>query len=117
MLLDFAKSRRSLKTFQNCNVLQSAMLVGTDRRILVATLEIRVNSREMAPSNQVQLDVRRLRDESVAQEYERELAVSFGESNDSDDPEKLWTLFKTIIPKLSESCLRVTPGTSKSFLT
>ena len=49
----------------------------------------------MAPSNQVWLDVHRLRDESVIQEYKWELAGSLGEPNDSDDPEKLWTDFKT----------------------
>ena len=48
----------------------------------------------MAPSNRVRLDVRRLRDESVAQEYKRELAESLGEPNDSDDPEEIWTDFE-----------------------
>ena len=43
----------------------------------------------MAPSNHVRLDVRRLRDESVAQGYKRGLAESLGEPNDSDDSEKL----------------------------
>ena len=49
--------------------------------------------------------------------YKRELAESLGEPNDSDDPEKLWTDFKTKVLKVSESCLRDTTGTSKSFLT
>ena len=73
----------------------------------------------MAPSHRVRLDVRRLRDESVALEYEPELAEIIGEPNDSDDPEKLWTWadFKTKVLKVSESCLRDTSGTSKSFLT
>ena len=66
----------------------------------------------MAPSKQVRLDVRRLRDESVAQEYK-----SLGEPNDFGDPEKLWTDFKTKVLKVSKSYLRDTPGTSKSFLT
>ena len=65
-------------------------------------LKIRLKSRKVAPSNQVRLDVRRLRYESVAQEYERELAESLGEPNDSDDPEKLWTDFKTKVLKVSE---------------
>ena len=56
-------------------------------------------------------------DESVAQEYKRELVDSLGEQNDSDDPVNLWTDFKTKVPKLSGSCLRDTPRTSKSFLT
>ena len=71
----------------------------------------------MAPSDRDRLDVRRLRDEKVAQEYKQELTESFGEPNDSDDPEKRWTGFKTKVLKLSYSCLRNTPGTSKSFLT
>ena len=74
----------------------------------------------MPPSNQVRLDVRRLRDESVAQKYERKIAESLGEPNDSDDPENLRTDYKTKILKLSgELCARYigTPGTSKSFLT
>ena len=49
----------------------------------------------MAPSKLVRLDVRRLRDESVAQEYNRKLAKSLGEPSDSDDPEQFWTDFQT----------------------
>ena len=70
---------------QNCRVFRSAEFAGTDHRLLVATLKIRLKSRKMAPSNRVRLDVRRLRDESVAQQYKRELAESLGEPNDSDD--------------------------------
>ena len=83
----------------------------------MATLKIRLKSRKMAPSNRVRLDVRRLRDEGVAQQYERELAESLGEPNDSDDPEKLWTDLKTKVLKVSESSLRDACGTSKSFST
>ena len=102
---------------QNCRVFRSAEFAGTDHRLLVATLKIRLKSRKMAPSNRVRLDVRRLRDESVAQQYKRELAGSLGEPKDSDDPEKLWTDFKTKVLEVSESCLRDISGTSKSFLT
>ena len=41
---------------------------------------------------------------------------SLGQSDDPDDPEKFWTHSKTQILKMSESCLRGTPGTSNSFL-
>ena len=60
-----------------------------DHRLLVATLKLRLKSHKMAPSNQVRLDVHRLRDESVAQEYKRVLAESLVEPNDPDDLEKL----------------------------
>ena len=52
-----------------------------------------------------------------AQLYKRELAESFGESNDCEDLEKLLSDFKNKILKVLESCLRDTSRTSKSFLT
>ena len=52
----------------NCRVFRSSEFAGTDHTILVATLKMRLKFREMAPFNQVRLDVRRVRDESVAQE-------------------------------------------------
>ena len=71
----------------------------------------------MAPSNRVRVDVRRLRNESVAQEYKRDLPESLGEPDDSDDPEKFWIEFMTKFLEVSESCLRDTRGMFKSFLT
>ena len=102
---------------QNCRVFRSAEFAGTDHRYLVASLKIGLKSRKMAPSNQVRLDVRRLRDESIANVYKQELVESLGGPKDPDVPEKLWTDFKTKIPKVSEGCLRGTPRTPKNFLT
>ena len=100
---------------QNYRVFRSAEFAGTDHRLLVATLKIRLKSRKMALSNRVRVDVRRLRDESVAQEHKRELAESLDEPDDSDDPEKIWTDFKTKVLKMSESCLRDKPGIPRAF--
>ena len=69
----------------------------------MATLKIRLKSRKMAPSRQDRLDDCRLLDDSVVQEYEREVAESLGEPNEFDDPENLWTDFKTQILEVSES--------------
>ena len=66
----------------------------------------------MAPFSQVRVDVHRLRDESVAQEYTRKLPEILGEFVDSKDPEKLCVDLKTQILKVSETCLRNTFGTS-----
>ena len=84
-------------------------------RLLVATLQIRLNSRKMKASNQVLLVACGLRDGSVAKEFKREQAESLGEPVASDDPEILWLDFKINVLKVSSSCLRDTPGTSKSF--
>ena len=61
----------------------------------MATLKLRLKARKMAPSNHARLGFRRLRDESVAQEYKPELAESLGECSDSDAPETRWAGFKT----------------------
>ena len=80
-------------------------------------MKLRLKSREMEPSSQVYFNVRRLWDKRVRSGVQKEIAESFGELDDSGDPEKLWTDFKTKILKVSESCLRGTLGTSKIFLT
>ena len=72
-------------------------------RILAAALKKRLKPRKLTSSKRVGLDIRRLRDESVAQEYKRE-TQSLGEPNDSDDPEKLWTDFKTKVLKVTVGC-------------
>ena len=69
--------------------------------------KLRLKSRKITPSSQCRVDVRRLQDASVAQEYKRELLESLGELNDSDDPEKLWTdskakIVKVIVQELSD---------------
>ena len=69
----------------------------------------------MAPSNPVRLDIRRLRDEGVAQEYKQERAESLGKPEDSADPEKFWTDFKTKVLMVSKGNLRDIPGTYQNF--
>ena len=49
---------------------------------LEATQKIRLKSHKMTPSNRVRLNVRRLRDESVAQEHTGELTQSLAEPKD-----------------------------------
>ena len=71
----------------------------------------------MAQSDQVWRDVRCLRDESVAQECKRELVECLGERKDFDDPENLWTDFKTKVLKLKESCVTSPPILRISELT
>ena len=98
-------------------VFRSAGFAGTYHRILVATLKIRFKSRRMASTSKVYWDVGRLRDDSVAQEYNRKRAESSNKLVNSDDTEKLWNDYKKRIIKVSETCLQGTPRMSKSFLT
>ena len=101
---------------QNCRVFRSRDRTQTSRGYPENTAQV---SYKMAPSNQVWLDVRRLRDESAAQRLQRGTCGKSRILNVSDDPERLWTYFKTKVLKVSESCLRTsgTFGTSENFLT
>ena len=55
---------RSLETCPELQGFGSAELAGTDHRLLVTTPKIRLKSRRMVPSNQVLLDVHRLRNKN-----------------------------------------------------
>ena len=53
---------------QNCKVFWSAQFLNTDHKLVVATLKLQHQSWRMEPS-QLRLDVGKLRDERVAEEF------------------------------------------------
>ena len=58
---------------QNCRVYQSAQFLNNDHRLVVATLKLHLQSRRMIPS-QPRLDVGKLKDERVAEEFANKLS-------------------------------------------
>ena len=62
---------------QNCRVYQSAQFLNTDHRLVVATLMLHLKSRRMVPS-QPRLDVGKLKDERVAEEFANRLSEDLG---------------------------------------
>ena len=62
---------------QNCRVCRSAHFLKTDHRLVVATLKLQLKSKRMVPS-QPRLDVGRLRDERVAEEFTNRLSGDLG---------------------------------------
>ena len=62
---------------QNCRVYQSAQFLNTDQRLVVATLKFQLKSGRIVPS-QPRLDVGKLKDESVAEEFVNMLNVYLG---------------------------------------
>ena len=54
---------------QNCRIYWSAHFFNTDHRLVLATLKLQLKSRRMVPS-QPRLDVDKLKDERVAEEFE-----------------------------------------------
>ena len=79
---------------QNCRVYRSAQFLNTDHRLIAVTLKLQRKSRRMAPS-QPRLDVGKLKDERVAEEFANKLSGDLGGLNALGNPEELWSAFKT----------------------
>ena len=71
------------RMIQNCRVYRSARFLNTYHRLVVATLKLQLKSGRMVPS-QPRLDVGKLKDERVAEEFANRLEIwgsgCFGES-------------------------------------
>ena len=75
---------------QNCRVYRSAQFLNTDHRLVVATLKLQLKSEKMVPS-QPRLDVGKLKDERVAEEFVNRLSGDFGGLGALGGPEELWS--------------------------
>ena len=64
---------------QTCRVYQSAQFLNTDHRLVVATIKLHLISRKMVPS-QPRLDVGKIKDERVAEEFANRLSRDLGGS-------------------------------------
>ena len=65
------------RMIQNCRVDCSAEFLNTDHRLVVATLKVQLKSRRMVPS-QPRLDVGKLKDERVAEEFANRVSGDLG---------------------------------------
>ena len=92
------------RMIQNCRVDQSAQFLNTDHRLVVATLKLHLKSRRMVPS-QLRLDVGKLKDGRLAEEFPNGLSRDFGGLCFSGDPKELCNAFKTIILDVASGCL------------
>ena len=61
------------RMMQNCRAYRSAQFLNTDDRLVAATLKLQLKSRRMVPS-QPGLDVGKLKDERVAEEFANRLS-------------------------------------------
>ena len=67
------------RMIQNCRVYRSAQFLNTDHRLVEATLKLKLKSRRMVPS-QPRLDVSKLKDETVSEEFANRLSGDLGGS-------------------------------------
>ena len=84
------------RMIQKCSVYQSAQFLNTDHRLVVATLKLHLKSGRMVPS-QPRLDVGKLKNERVAEEFANRLSGDLGDLGALGNPEELWSAFKTTV--------------------
>ena len=78
------------RMIKNCRVYRSAQFLNTDHRLVVATLKLHLKSRRMLPS-QPRLDVGKLKDERIAEEFANKLSGDLGGLGALGGPEELWS--------------------------
>ena len=77
-------------------VYRSAHFLNNHQRLVVAMLKLQLKSRRMAPS-QPRLDVGKLKDEKVVEEFANRLSGDLGGLGALGDPEELWSAFKSTV--------------------
>ena len=92
------------RMIQNCRVYRSAEFLNTDHRLVVATLKLHLKSRRMVPSLP-RLDVDKLKDERVAEEFANIMSGDLGGLGALGNPEELWSAFKTTVLDVAGGCL------------
>ena len=91
------------RMIQNCRVYWSAQFLHTDHRFVVATLKMQLKSGRLEPS-QPRLDVGKLKNERVVEEFANRLSVDMVGLGALGDLEELWSAFKTTIFDVAGGC-------------
>ena len=84
------------RMIQNCRVYHRGQFLNSDHRLVVATLKLQRKSERMVPS-QPRVDVDKLKDERVADEFAKRLSGDLGDLDALGNPEELWSAFNTTI--------------------
>ena len=100
---------------QNSRLDRSAQFLNTDHRLIVATLKLRLKSRRMLQT-QPRLDVGKLKDERIAEEFANTLSGDLGGLGALGDPEELWSAFKTTVLDVAGGCLGTHHRAMKNFV-
>ena len=90
-------------------VYRSAQFLNTDHRLVVATLMLHLKSRRMVPS-QPRLDVDKLKDERVAEEFANIMSGHLGGLRALGNPEELWSAFRPLSLMLPVDVFELTGG-------
>ena len=86
-----------------------------NHRLVVATLKLHLKSRRMVPS-QSRLDVGKLKDERVVEEFANKLSRDLGGLVALGGPEELWSAFKTTVLDVAGGSLGTHRRTKNNFV-
>ena len=100
---------------QKCRIYRSAQFLNTDHRLVIATLKLHHKSRRMVTS-QHRLDVGKLIDERVAEEFANRLSGNLRCLGALGDPEELWSAFKTTVLDVASKGLGTHRRAKKNFV-
>ena len=103
------------RMIQNCRVYRSAQFFNTEHRIVGATLKLQFKSRRMVPS-QPRLDVGKLKDERVAEEFANKQSADLRSLGALGNPEELRSAFKTTVLDVAGGCLGTHHRAKKNFV-
>ena len=78
-------------------------------------MKLLLKSGRMAPS-QPRLDVGKLKDERVAEEFANRLRGDLGGLGTLENPEELWSAFKTTVLDVAGGCLGTHQRAKKNFI-
>ena len=92
------------RMIQNCRVYRSAQFLNTDLRLVVASPKLHLKSRRMV-SSRPRLDVSKLKDERVAEEFANRLSGDLGGLGALGGPEELESALKTTVVDVAGGCL------------
>ena len=104
MEIDHVLADGRWRMVQNCRIYQSAQFLNTDHMLVVATLKLQFKSGRTVQS-QPRLDVGKLKDDRVAEEFANRLSGDLGGLGALGNPEELWSAFKTIVLDVAGGCL------------
>ena len=97
------------RMIQNCRVYRSAQFLKTNHRLVVATLKLQPKSRRMVPS-QPRLDVGKLKNERVAEEFANRLSGDLRGLSALGNPKKLWSASRLSSLMMPVDVLELTIG-------
>ena len=103
------------RMIQNCRVYWSAQFLNADHRLVVATLKLHLKSRRMVLTRP-RLDVGKLNDERVAEEFANRLSGDLGGLGALGDTEELWSAFNTTVLDVASRCLGTHQRAKKNFV-